>query len=49
MTTWTSTFLVKQHGMDIKTMGVFAAMSYIIAALPRGWVASWRRRFFRKA
>ena len=31
MTTWISTFLVKQHGMDIKTMGVFAAMPYIVA------------------
>ncbi len=31
MTTWISTFLVKQHGMDIKTMGIFAAMPYIVA------------------
>ena len=31
MTTWISTFLVKQHGMDIKTMGLFAAVPYIIA------------------
>ncbi len=31
MTTWISTFLVKQHGMDIKTMGFFAAVPYIIA------------------
>jgi len=31
MTTWISTFLVKQHGMDIKTMGFFAAMPYIVA------------------
>ncbi len=31
MTTWISTFLVKQHGMDIKTMGLFAAMPYIVA------------------
>jgi sugar phosphate permease len=33
MTTWISTFLVKQHGMDIKTMGFFAAMPYIVAGL----------------
>ncbi len=31
MTTWISTFLVKQHGMDIKTMGFFAAIPYIVA------------------
>ena len=31
MTTWISTFLVKQHSMDIKTMGLFAAVPYIIA------------------
>ncbi len=31
MTTWISTFLVKQHGMDVKTMGFFAAMPYLIA------------------
>jgi sugar phosphate permease len=31
MTTWISTFLVKQHGMDIKTMGFYAAMPYIVA------------------
>jgi len=33
MTTWISTFLVKQHGMDIKTMGFFAAMPYLVAGL----------------
>jgi sugar phosphate permease len=31
MTTWISTFLVRQHGMDIKTMGFYAAMPYIVA------------------
>ena len=31
MTTWISTFLVKQHNMDIKTMGLYAAMPYIVA------------------
>jgi len=33
MTTWISTFLVKQHGMDIKTMGFYAAIPYIIAGI----------------
>jgi sugar phosphate permease len=32
MTTWISTFLVKQHGMDMKTMGLFAAVPYIVAS-----------------
>jgi sugar phosphate permease len=31
MTTWLSTFLVKQHGLDIKTMGSYAALPYIVA------------------
>ena len=31
MTTWISTFLVRQHGMDIKTMGFYAAVPYIVA------------------
>ena len=31
MTTWISTFLVRQHGLDIKTMGFYAAMPYIVA------------------
>jgi sugar phosphate permease len=31
MTTWISTFLVKQHGLDLKTMGLFAAIPYIVA------------------
>jgi sugar phosphate permease len=31
MTTWISTFLVRQHGMDIRTMGFYAAMPYIVA------------------
>jgi sugar phosphate permease len=31
MTTWISTFLVRQHGMDLKTMGFYAAMPYIVA------------------
>ena len=31
MTTWISTFLVKQHGMDIKTMGLFVAVPYLVA------------------
>lgn len=31
MTTWISTFLVKQHGMNLKTMGFYASMPYIVA------------------
>ncbi len=31
MTTWISTFLVKMHGLNIKTMGFYAAMPYIVA------------------
>ena len=31
MTTWISTFLVKQHNMDIKTMGLYASMPYLVA------------------
>lgn len=41
MTTWISTFLVKQHGMDIKTMGFFAAVPYIVAGF-----AMWLGGFF---
>lgn len=41
MTTWISTFLVKQHGMEIKTMGFFAAVPYIIAGF-----AMWLGGFF---
>jgi len=33
MTTWISTFLVRQHGMDIKTMGLFVAVPYLVAGL----------------
>jgi sugar phosphate permease len=31
MTTWISTFLVKQHGLDLKTMGFYASLPYIVA------------------
>jgi len=31
MTTWISTFLVKQHGLNIKTMGMVASMPYVVA------------------
>lgn len=31
MTTWITTFLVKQHGLNIKTMGLFAALPYFMA------------------
>ena len=41
MTTWISTFLVKQHGMEIKTMGFFAAIPYIVAGF-----AMWLGGFF---
>jgi sugar phosphate permease len=30
-TTWLTTFLVSQHGMDLKTMGVFASAPYVVA------------------
>ncbi|MFC1670519.1 MFS transporter [Spirochaetota bacterium] len=31
MTSWITMFLVKQHGMNIKTMGLFAAIPYVVA------------------
>jgi sugar phosphate permease len=31
MTTWISTFLVKMHGLNIKTMGFYASMPFIVA------------------
>jgi sugar phosphate permease len=30
-TTWLTTFLVSQHGMDLKTMGAFASAPYVVA------------------
>ena len=42
MTTWISTFLVKQHGLDLKTMGFFASLPYIVAFFSiyfGGWMA----------
>jgi sugar phosphate permease len=42
MTTWISTFLVKQHGMDLKTMGFYASLPYIVAFFSMflgGWMA----------
>lgn len=42
MTTWISTFLVKQHGLNIKTMGFFASLPYIVAFFSiylGGWMA----------
>jgi sugar phosphate permease len=30
-TTWLTTFLVSQHGMDLKTMGLFASAPYVVA------------------
>ena len=42
MSAWISTFLVKQHGMDIKTMGFVASVPYIVAFISMnfgGWMA----------
>ncbi|HUH64854.1 MAG TPA: MFS transporter, partial [Syntrophales bacterium] len=42
MTTWISTFLVKQHGMNLKTMGFYASMPYVVAFFAMyigGWMA----------
>ena len=42
MTTWISTFLVKQHGMDLKKMGFYASLPYIVAFFAMyigGWMA----------
>lgn len=41
MTVWISTFLVKQHGLNIKTMGLFAALPYFISFCSQnlgGWL-----------
>ncbi|MFP3387752.1 MFS transporter [Brevibacillus sp. SIMBA_040] len=40
-TTWLTTFLVKQHGLDLKQMGFFASVPYIIAffaMMMGGWL-----------
>jgi sugar phosphate permease len=42
MTTWISTFLVKQHGMNLRTMGFYASLPYIVAFFSMyigGWMA----------
>jgi sugar phosphate permease len=42
MTTWISTFLVRQHGMDLKTMGFYASLPYVVAFFSMffgGWMA----------
>jgi sugar phosphate permease len=42
MTTWISTFLVRQHGMNLKTMGFYASLPYIVAFFSMflgGWMA----------
>ncbi|MGO8880223.1 MAG: MFS transporter [Desulfomonilaceae bacterium] len=45
---WISTFLVKQHGMDMKTMGFFSAVPYVVAFFSMnfgGWMADkWFKR-----
>jgi sugar phosphate permease len=41
MTTWISTFLVKQHSLNIKTMGLYAALPYFMAFISQnlgGWL-----------
>ncbi len=46
--TWISTFLVKKHHLDLKTMGFFASMPYIVAIFSNylgGWLAD---KVFRK-
>ncbi|GEN36086.1 MULTISPECIES: MFS transporter [Aneurinibacillus] len=40
-TTWLTTFLVKQHGLNIKEMGLFASAPYVVAILAMllgGWL-----------
>lgn len=40
-TTWLTTFLVKQHGLDLKQMGFFASVPYIVAffaMMMGGWL-----------
>jgi sugar phosphate permease len=42
MTTWISTFLVRQHGMDLKKMGFYASLPYVVAFFSMylgGWMA----------
>jgi len=42
MSTWLSMFLVKQHGMNLKTMGFYASMPYIVAFFAMyigGWMS----------
>lgn len=42
MTTWISTFLVRQHGLDLKQMGMYAALPYLcafIGMMAGGWLA----------
>jgi sugar phosphate permease len=46
MTTWISTFLVKQHGLDLKTMGLYAAMPYLVAGFAMWFGGYIADRFF---
>lgn len=42
LTTWISTFLVKEHGLNIKTMGLVAAVPFVtafVAMYGGGWAA----------
>jgi sugar phosphate permease len=47
MTTWISTFLVKQHGMDLKTMGFYASMPYIVAGFAMWFGGFIADKFFQ--
>ena len=42
MTTWISTFLVRMHGLNLKTMGFYASMPFVVAFFAMysgGWIA----------
>lgn len=42
MSTWLSTFLVKQHGLNLRTMGIYASLPYVVAFFAMyfgGWMS----------
>jgi len=42
MTTWLSTFLVRQHGLNLKTMGLYASLPYFVSSFAMyigGWMS----------
>jgi|WetSurMetagenome_2_1015567.scaffolds.fasta_scaffold33215_3 sugar phosphate permease len=48
LTTWISFFLVKAHGLNLKTMGLYASVPYVAAAIGMyggGWAADhfWKK------